>query len=224
VVKNAAGFDLPKLMVGSLGRLGVMVELTFKVFPRPPAYATLAVDYSELSSALDSMHRLAVAPLDIEAVDLEPLAQGYQLWVRIAGLPEHFPPRLTRLQKLAGDGHTMEGSEEAGIWQDTSAFHWAPPHWHLIKVPITPRQIPAAEEMLRPQANVQRRYSVGGNVLWLARETAPPASDLSLSRLQVAGLQLRGTGPHPLIGTPPGASFARRVKRVLDPHQRFPET
>ena len=35
VVKNAAGFDLPKLMVGSLGRLGVMVELSVKVFPRP---------------------------------------------------------------------------------------------------------------------------------------------------------------------------------------------
>ena len=34
VVKNAAGFDLPKLMVGSLGRLGVFVELSLKVFPR----------------------------------------------------------------------------------------------------------------------------------------------------------------------------------------------
>ncbi len=34
VVKNAAGFDIPKLMVGSLGRFGVLVELTFKVFPR----------------------------------------------------------------------------------------------------------------------------------------------------------------------------------------------
>ena len=34
VVKNAAGFDIPKLMVGSLGQLGVLVELSFKVFPR----------------------------------------------------------------------------------------------------------------------------------------------------------------------------------------------
>ena len=37
VVKNAAGFDIPKLLVGSLGRLGVMTELTFKVFPQPVA-------------------------------------------------------------------------------------------------------------------------------------------------------------------------------------------
>ena len=42
VVKNAAGFDIPKLMVGSLGSFGVMTELTFKVFPAPAATATPA--------------------------------------------------------------------------------------------------------------------------------------------------------------------------------------
>ena len=36
VVKNCAGFDLPKFFVGSLGRFGVLAEITFKVFPRPP--------------------------------------------------------------------------------------------------------------------------------------------------------------------------------------------
>ena len=35
MVKNAAGFDISKLMVGSLGAFGVLVELTFKVFPKP---------------------------------------------------------------------------------------------------------------------------------------------------------------------------------------------
>ena len=34
VVKNAAGFDLPKFFVGSLGRFGVLAEMTFKVFPK----------------------------------------------------------------------------------------------------------------------------------------------------------------------------------------------
>ncbi len=35
VVKNAAGFDLPKFFVGSAGRFGGLAELSFKVFPRP---------------------------------------------------------------------------------------------------------------------------------------------------------------------------------------------
>ena len=39
--KNAAGFDLPKFFVGSLGRFGVLTELTFKVFPAPSSTMTL---------------------------------------------------------------------------------------------------------------------------------------------------------------------------------------
>ena len=41
VVKNCAGFDLPKFFVGSLGRYGVLAEVTFKVFPAPASRLTL---------------------------------------------------------------------------------------------------------------------------------------------------------------------------------------
>src|SRR3954452_8884954 len=44
VVKNAAGFDLPKFFVGSLGRFGGLAEITFKVFPRPSSSLTCRID------------------------------------------------------------------------------------------------------------------------------------------------------------------------------------
>src|SRR5688572_27540127 len=51
VVKNAAGFDFPKLFTGSMGRLGVLVEMTFKVFPSPAARVTCAIDCRDISDA-----------------------------------------------------------------------------------------------------------------------------------------------------------------------------
>ncbi len=44
-VVNAAGFDFPKLLTGSIGRLGVIVEVSFKVLPAPPAYRSLLVHF-----------------------------------------------------------------------------------------------------------------------------------------------------------------------------------
>ena len=41
VVKNVAGFDLPKLMVGSLGTLGMIATATFRLHPLPESSETL---------------------------------------------------------------------------------------------------------------------------------------------------------------------------------------
>ena len=44
VIKNVAGYDISRLMAGSLGTLGVITEVSFKVLPRPPAEATLSFE------------------------------------------------------------------------------------------------------------------------------------------------------------------------------------
>ena len=95
VVKNAAGFDLAKLMVGSQGRLGVLAELTFKVFPQPRQRRTLTVACPHLDEALRIISELARGAWDLEALELEPPST---LKLRIAGHAETLTARASRLR------------------------------------------------------------------------------------------------------------------------------
>lgn len=233
VVKNAAGFDFPKLMVGSLGRLGVLVELTFKVFPSPAAYTTLRLTYNGLHETLTSLYRLMSASLDLEALELEPPGR---LWIRLGGLPEALPPRLDRLREFLGidrdAGEVHEGEEETALWQQVREFEWLSEGCSLVKIPLTPARIPALEEyFLYPggdgQTDARRRYSVGGNILWLAWPESLSALETILTEQNLTGLVLMGPpdpthlSQSPLLGRQPGGAFSRRVKGALDPDGRF---
>jgi glycolate oxidase FAD binding subunit len=241
VVKNAAGFDLPKLMVGSLGRLGVLVELTFKVFPGPAAYATLAVDYPHLETALTDIFRLNNSSLELYGLDLEPVGVGeteqhqnrpWQLWARLGGLPEAMPTRLERLREFllspkggAVAAKVLEGSVEAQLWTLAKAFDWSPPGWPLIKVPVTLKQIPHLEAHLNG-TKARRRYSAGGNIAWLAWPSPTNQAWRShlnslLTGLELSGLVISGPPGEPRLGVNPGAAFTRRIKQALDPAGRF---
>ena len=224
VVKNVAGFELPKLMVGSLGRYGILVEVSFKVFPAPAAWATVGVDCADLGAALEMMNRLSVSPLDLACLDLEPPSR---LWIRMGGLVESLPKRVERLRGLIGsDVDTMDvsGEKEAALWEDARDVTWLPDNHGLVKVPIVPSQIPDTEESLAScELSVPRRYSVGGNVVWLAWPKDLPASGLNgiLARLDRPALALSGDWPNPLLGKHPENAFADRLLRVFDPKRKF---
>jgi glycolate oxidase FAD binding subunit len=80
VIKNVAGYDISRLMAGSLGTLGVITEVSFKVLPRPPAEATLAFEMDE-EAAMLQVNRWAGLPLPLSATAWESGA----LRVRLSG-------------------------------------------------------------------------------------------------------------------------------------------
>ena len=218
VVKNAAGFDLPKLMVGSLGQLGILVELTFKVFPQPPAYATLKADLPDLNTALETIYRLFTSPLELDALDLTPPGT---LWLRQGGIEGALRPRLDQLRQFVGCGDILSGDEDATIWNDARELAWVPTQTTLVKVPLTPKRIPALHIALAAYDPVVR-YSAGGNVAWIAWPTSLDILDGLLKKQGLRGLVLLGEPrPQPLIGVPPDAIFARRVRQALDPTGKF---
>lgn len=218
VVKNAAGFDLPKLFVGSLGRLGILTEATFKVFPSPPAFATLRVPCDTMVAAHALLGRIATTPLELEAVDLTCTDAVPVVWLRLGGLADALPERLMRLRAFAGDGAQVE--DEAAFWSAQNAFAWVPAHAALVKVPITPHSLLALDAELA-RADAGRVYSVGGHVAWVAWPHEAAVLDALLRRLELTGLLLRGESASPLLGEHVAATTLERVKGVLDPHRHF---
>jgi glycolate oxidase FAD binding subunit len=223
VVKNAAGFDYPKLLVGSLGALGVMVDLTFKVFPAPEAYATLVVECASLDEALMLLPRLTNCPYDINAIDMivetrrGAFLRSALLHIRVGSLRDALPQRLDRVRALCDKGEIVEGNDDLAVWREARELAWASPNDAVVKVPVTPARIPALDMAL---GEARRRYSVGGNTAWIATSDVVTL-DATLKRLGVPGRVLLKSPGDPRIGMRETNAFAARVKQAMDPRNKF---
>jgi glycolate oxidase FAD binding subunit len=133
VVKNVAGYDLTKLLIGSYGSLGVIVEANLKLFPLPAERATFAFRVPTLEAARDLRRRIVNSPLtpmrmvlmNAEAEGL--LAEGVQgagskgewaIWVEAGGTQrvlERYARSLEELGRAAG-ATSLESEEAERGW------------------------------------------------------------------------------------------------------------
>ena len=91
VVKNVSGYDLPRLVVGAFGSLGVITSVCLKLWPKPPAAATITIDGLDVAARV----RRPLAVLEHDGtIDLF-------LW----GTPEEVEATSARLDGVAREGH-----------------------------------------------------------------------------------------------------------------------
>ena len=218
VVKNAAGFLLHQAMVGSAGRLGVLAELTFKVFPRAESRATVRVDAGDLAGALRVLSAMQAASFELEAADIEAPAT---VWLRLGGFAAAMPSRLDGVQRAAGaPSDRLEGEADAAVWRGAREFAWMPPGAALVRVPLTAGRLAGLDTVLE-WAGARRRYAVGGNVAFISWTESIDRLSTTLETVGLAGQVLRGPAGRSLIGAVRPSEFERRVRMVMDPDGRF---
>jgi glycolate oxidase FAD binding subunit len=131
VMKNVAGYDVSRLMVGAQGTLGVLLDISVKVLPKPAAQTTLTFEVDAVA-ALHMMDEMSTAPLPFSAMAHD----GEHLRVRLAGTSSGVKSAMSN---LGGDL-----DEDAEQWwrqlrdHKLDFFSGDAPLWRISVPPVSP--------------------------------------------------------------------------------------
>ena len=149
-----------------------------------------------------------------------PRATGRVL-ARIGGEPVALDARARRIDEtVALPSQRLRGEEDAALWRAASDLAWSPAERR------DPRRADATSGD-RPRGGAQRcraraRYSLATNVAWVSWPPGAESSPwISLKQLGLTGVVLVGPPREGLLGAARGGVFAARLRRALDPHDRF---
>jgi glycolate oxidase FAD binding subunit len=218
VVKNAAGFDVPKFMVGSLGRFSVLVETTFKVFPQPASRLTIKLDAGDPESVVKILTAAGNSRWELEAVDVLPHGESIAMCL---GGPASALPLLAEEILGRWRGTQLAEADATELWTGLREFRWATES-NLIKVALAPGNVVALHQAVDSLPGARMHLSAGGNMAFISLATPQVAAfDERLRSQKLSGVTLRGDAP-PWLGARPNFKIFQAVKAGLDAENRFP--
>jgi glycolate oxidase FAD binding subunit len=112
VVKNVAGLDMAKLMIGSYGTLAVIASLNFRLHPMPAATRTFVRDFEQVGDVTAARDEVLKGRLQPAAIDIVKLSGGYRLAIQAGGSPAV----LDRYTRELSRSRVVEGAEEEALW------------------------------------------------------------------------------------------------------------
>ena len=208
VMKNVAGYDLSRLMAGALGTLGVLLEVSVKVLPRPAEERTLVFDLDPIAAARQQID-WGRRPLPLSAT----LYHAGRLHARLCGSAQGVRAAMEQM-----GGESVAAGDES-LWrrvreQTLPFFQAEGPLWRIA--------LPAAAPDLNLPGETLTEW--GGALRWLRTDLNPETLRQRVTALGGHATLFRGhdgTGPvfQPLA---PGLlALHRRVKQALDPAGLF---
>lgn len=203
VMKNVAGYDVSRLMVGALGTLGVLLEISLKVLPKPTRETTLSFEMPA-DKAIATMNAWAGLPLPLSAA----CHTGDTLYIRLSGTE----PGVRAARAKLGGAVVERGDEfwrklrehELGHFQDTV------PLWRLSVPPAT------------PPLNLPGKWLIdwGGAQRWLKSDE--PAGEIHHTAETAGGYAtyFRGTSNQTMPAAPTASVLTRlrqNIRQAFDP-------
>lgn len=213
VMKNVAGYDVSRLIAGSLGTLGIILDVSLKVMPRPVAEATLRFEMAE-SDVIERLNRWGGQPLPVSGS----VWQAGELMLRLSGAGAAVQAAVAKLGgERVGDAEALKFW--SGVREQTAPFFAAPP----IAVDGRPQRLwrialPGVAPTL--QLGDAQLIEWGGGLRWLWSDR--PVEQVRARAVALGGhaTQFRGGARDGEVFQPLGATLMtihRRLKHAFDP-------
>jgi glycolate oxidase FAD binding subunit len=206
VMKNVAGFDVSRLMVGALGSLGVLLEVSLRVLPIPESELTLAYTLSA-GEALAQMSALSARPWPLSALAYD----GEQLRVRLSGAQAAVQAAA---RQLGGD---IDVQGEC-FWQDLREqrlvyFHQPGNLWRISVAPASASLVLSGAWFL----------DWGGALRWLKTEESAEAIHAAVAKVGGYAVCFRGDNNKTdwIRLDPALMALQQKVRAVFDPLKLF---
>ncbi len=235
VVKNVAGYDLGKLMIGSFGTLGVVTEALFRLHPQPPARRLLSIEVDDPQRAHDLVHAVVHAQVVPAAVEVDQPATGpVRVTVLLEGREAGVAGRARTTGTLLGGSATVSDQEPEGF----TAYPWATTSHgddRAVALKLTCALSGIADVLTTARAvGAHVRGSGGAGVLHAALPAGTPVPEVvaAVDALRRTCTVHRGStvvldAPTAvkqavdLWGPVPALDLMRRVKEQFDPDHRL---
>lgn len=207
VMKNVAGYDVSRLMVGAYGTLGVLLEISLKVLPRPASSLTVMHECPQ-TEAINQMSHLLSQPVPVDAA----CYHSGHCYIRLAGSEQ----AVRHAQEKLG-GEALEKS--APFWlalreHQLSFFQSSKPLYRVLVKPATP-PVPIAGSWLLDWGGAQRWLVSDEPVAVIRASVAAAGGHVSQFRAAVQDKHVFEPLAAPLF------IIHQRLKKSFDPHRIF---
>ena len=184
VMKNVTGYDVPKLMCGAYGTLGIVTEIGLKVMPRSEVVKTVAIAGLPDGKAITALATALAMPCDVSAAAHLPDTVSRELGfseaatlLRVEGFETQAAYRIERLTEALSDFGALRVIDSDPWVAIRDVMMFAGDDRAVWRLSMKATDAPLLVAALRERVGAEAFYDWGGGLVWIACEEGRDASE-----------------------------------------------